>query len=57
MGIDLVRLGWPNTAVILALAMLPMFAFTLAPASDAKVATVAADTFDVAMTDVPSAIE
>ncbi len=31
MTFELVRIGWPNTAAILALAILPLMAFTAAP--------------------------
>ena len=58
MGIDLVRLGWPNAAVVLAFAMLPFFAFAFAPTGNAEVVTALADTFDAATaTNVCSAIE
>ena len=65
MGIDLVRLGWPNAAVVLAFAMLPLFALAFAPtgnaeavAANAEVVTAQADTLNVATTtNVCSAIE
>ena len=54
---DLVRLGWPNTVVVLAFAMLPVFAIAFEPADHAKVAGRSADTFGVAVIDMPPAID
>jgi hypothetical protein len=39
MTFELVRIGWPNTAAILALAITPMVAFTAAPDRYLKEAT------------------
>ena len=47
MTFELVRIGWPNTAAILALALIPILALTVSPAPKSEAAqTAAAESLD-----------